>query len=204
MTTSNSDAEHDARVLAAMDYAPTPDEELRTDAGSDQIDAARREADGYGGMFLPSGERHPELRGLTAVYEMGVTVMANYRAAVETNRLLGLETVKEWVPPMPGVGLPTFDINDPACQRGLFLIFAGTPHVLHSMRFDTVEQLVARELQHSQGCDWQPVGPQCASYATEFLMIARGSFLVATAICWSCKKWLLAGAPDPVEFGSCR
>ncbi len=211
MTYSQSDAEHWAKVLNTsytnpitgerIDFSDQTDEdEVRTDAASDQIDAARQEADGYGGMFLPSGERYPMLQRLTAVYEMSATVRANHRAVVETNRMLGLEIVKEWTPKLPGVSLPSFDLNDPACQRGLFVIFAGAPHVLHSMRFEPVEQLVARELEHSQGCDWQPVGPQCAAYSREFLMIARGQFLVATAVCWSCKRWLLAGAPDPAEY----
>ena len=190
-----TDAEHWARVLTAMDYSPEPDEDLRTDAGADQIAAAMHEADGYHCKFLPSGEHHPELGQLAAIYEMSERVAGNYRVAP-----LGSEhDVKEWRPPTPGLSLPTFDINGPACQRGLFVVFGRTPHVLHSMRHEPVEQLVARELQHRQTCDWLPYAPQCASYATEFLTLARGQYLVATAVCFACKRWLLAGAPDPAE-----
>ncbi|MGB0971167.1 MAG: hypothetical protein ACPGVG_09430 [Mycobacterium sp.] len=187
-----TDAEHWARVLAAMDYSPTPDEELRTDARVDQRDAAGHEADGYHCKFLPSGEHHPELGDLNAVYEMSARVAGNYRAAAS-----GIQhVVKEWVPPTPGLSLPSCDINDPA----LFVVFARTPHALHSVRCEPVEQLVARQLQHRQTCDWLPYAPQCASYVTEFLMLARGQYLVATAVCFACKRWLLAGAPDPAEL----
>lgn len=40
----------------------------------------------------------------------------------------------------------------------------------------------------------------CADYAPDHLMLSRGQFVVAFATCFACREWLVAGAPDQVEW----
>src|SRR5690606_15380772 len=126
MTYSKSDAEHWARVLNAMDYKPTRQDELRADAASDGIELALQQAERYNAMELPSGIVRPGLGGAPVVRQ----AMEHDRAG---HRTAPFRDVQEHGPTMPGVYLPTFDEANPEHLRSLFAIFAGKPSVVHSL-----------------------------------------------------------------------
>ncbi len=193
-----TDGELDARVLAAFDYSPTPDDDVRAEAGSDGAEVSMREAEHYNDMALPSGQVRFGLHGLPAVRDQ-----LNLVAHQHHYGPLPIQ-VGEWRLKMPGVRLPEFDDGDPSHFRGTFVYFASAPHILHSMRYDTVEGLIARQLKKRTECDWRGVNVFCADYAREYLCFARGQHVIAFATCFECVWWLLNGAPDPNAYNAMR
>ena len=193
MTHFETDEERWAAIHAAMGYNPTSDQLVADEAGADQIYAAIREAQRYQDLELPSGQRYHGMHGSDAVREAMDIVMSEHRHG-ELPR-----EIKEYQPKMPGVRLPTFDKHDPEAYRGnLFGVFADRPTVAHSLRYSTVEALVARRARSH--CYWRGLNLMCADYAPNQLCFARGQFVLVFPTCFACKIWLRAGSPDPREW----
>lgn len=204
MTHFETDEEHWAAIHAAMDYKPTPDQLVADEAGADQIYAAIREAQRYQDLELPSGERHDGMHGSDAVREAMDIVMSEHRYGELPRQIKEHQFRLEG---MPGVRLPTFDRHDPEAYRGnLFVVFANRPHVAHSMRYDIVEDLIARKKRRSQlsQCYWRGLNVFCANYAPRQLCFARGQFVLVFPTCFECKAWLRVGAPEPNAYNELR
>lgn len=189
-----SDEEHWAAIHAAMDYNPTPDQRAVDEAGADQIYAAIRDAARYQDLELPTGERYHGMHGSHTVREWMDVVMSEHREP--------LREIKEYRPKMPGVSLPTFEPDNPADYRGLFVIFADRHKTAHSVRYDAVEALVARRAYPR--CYWRGLNVFCANYAPRQLCFARGQFVLVFPTCFECKAWLRAGAPEPNTYNELR
>lgn len=173
---------------------PSAEEDLAAEAGAEGIAVAMRTAEAWDCKFWPTGEHHWQLKTLPVVREQIDGVMSQYRHPMGPGR------VEEWSPRLPGVKLPTWDDGDPACMRTAFVVFARSPEVSHSMRFDTVDGLLERRKVHRHSCDWRGLNLMCADYAPEHLLFSRGQFVVAFATCFACKSWLLAGAVEQASW----
>jgi hypothetical protein len=192
MTIYESDEEHWAAIHAAMGYNPTPDQLVADEAGEDQICAAIRDAQRYQDMELPSRRRYHGLHGSDTVREWMDVVMSEHRYG-ELPRQIKEHQMR--MKGMPGVRLPTFDPDAPEAYRSLFAIFADRPHVAHSMRYDSIENLIARK--KCTQCYWSGLNLMCADYAPNQLCFARGQFVLIFPTCFACKAWVRAGSPDP-------
>ena len=185
-----TDEQHWAVIHAAMDYKPTPEQDAANTAAVDGLEIVRRQIEYYRDVELPSGRRYPGLSKSDVPREAIATVMSEHYWG-------DLRRIEEHQPKMPGVRLPTFDKHNPAHYwGGSFVIFANHPTVAHSMRYDTVDDLIART-PRSQ-CYWRGHNVLCADYAPNYLCFARPSqHLLLFASCFDCTRWLLAGSPDP-------
>ncbi|WP_167098295.1 hypothetical protein [Mycobacterium sp. DL592] len=189
MTHFGSDEERWAAVQEVMKHSPTPEEDVANAAAVDGLEIVRRQVEYYQDAELPSGRRYPGLSKSDAARQAVATVMSEYYWG-------DLRQIEEHQPKMPGVPLSTFDKHNPSHYGGLFVIFADRPTVAHSMRYDTVEDLITRA-GRSQ-CYWRGHNVLCAEYAPNYLCFARPSqYLLLFPSCFYCTQWLRAGAPDP-------
>lgn len=189
-----TDAEHEAAVLEAFEYAPTPEDDARAQAGADGRMVAMETTRRYHEMELPSRIVRFGMGGTPLVRKMVSDVMIQQHRGF-------MRTVEEYQPKMPGVWLPTFDEHNPEHSRGWFVVFAGKPTVAHSMRFDRLEDLLERSRQTK--CAWGCLANVfCAGHTRDVWCFHRGQYLVVVPTCFECRQWHMSGAPDMDKWGA--
>jgi hypothetical protein len=97
-----------------------------------------------------------------------------------------------------GVLLPVFNPDDPDLSAAVFAFFAADPATLHVLRPGyTVEQVEEyRPLcPGTSRTDWDfrcgiRIEDSCDDYATRYLRVPCGNYLVLFAVCWGCSTSL--------------